>query len=91
MAFGQNLEDMPIRLSHDLGDLQDITVRNRFVEKVAHGIDEYLPGGLPAKGFRELFRDQTHVESLFKGMSWNSAKTLRESFGITVLAAGADL
>src|SRR5271157_4767409 len=91
MALGQNLEDMPIRLSHDLGDLQDVAVWNRFVEKITHRIDKDLLRGLPAKRIRELFRDQANVEALFKGMTWNSAKTLRKSFGIAVLTAGAYL
>src|ERR1035438_1240858 len=91
MSFGQNLKDMPISLAHDLCDLQNVTIRNGFVEKVAHGINKYFPWTLPAKWLLNLLRDQANIESLFKRMSWNTTKSLRKSFCITVLASGADL
>jgi hypothetical protein len=91
MSFGQNLKDMPIGLTHDLRDLQNVTIRNGFVEKIAHGINKYFPWALPAKWLRNLLWHQANVESLLEGMSWNTAKSFRKSFRITVLASGADL
>jgi hypothetical protein len=61
------------------------------MEEIAHGIDEDLPRGLPAERLPELFRDKADVEPLFKGVSWNATKALRESLGIAILAARADL
>jgi 2,4-dienoyl-CoA reductase-like NADH-dependent reductase (Old Yellow Enzyme family) len=91
MALCQYLEDMPICFSHDLGDLKDVTVRNRFVKKIAHRVDENLFGALPSQWVLELFRNKAHVEPLLKWMTRNSAKTLRESLSVAVLAAGTDL
>ena len=43
VALRQDLEDVPVGPAHDLEDLSDVGVGNRFVEQVAHRVDEDHP------------------------------------------------
>jgi hypothetical protein len=91
MALREDLEDMPVGRLHHLAHASNVVVRDVVVKKVAHGVDEDFPGTLPANWVRQLLGHEPNVEALLKWVAGNTAKALRKSFGIAVLAPRADL
>jgi hypothetical protein len=81
---------MPVGRFHHLADAGNVVVRDIIVKKVAHGVDEDFSWTLPTKWVRQLLRHKSNIEALFKWVAGNTAKTLRKSFGIAMLAPGAD-
>jgi hypothetical protein len=77
-------------LHHDVRHGSDIVVWYLFMEEVTHRIDKYSSGNTPSQRFREFFRDESEVKTLFVGMPFDSAKPFCERLRVTVLAAGAD-
>jgi hypothetical protein len=82
---------MPVGLDHNLDHVFDVFVRDFWLEKVAHAVDEHGAGARPVEGLGKFLWYEAEVESLLIWMSWDSAESLRKRLGIAMLAAGAYL
>ncbi len=82
---------MPIRRFHDFKAFFEKFFRHGLVEEVGHAIDEYLAGTLPLKWKFDCFRMEGELEAALVFWISHPPKPLRESFSVTVLAAGGDL
>ena len=91
IAFGEDLEDVPVGSSHDVADASDEIGRDVFVEQVAHRVDEDLPRPFPVQRLLQLLGHESEIEALFKRVSGHTAKALSEDLRIAELAAGAHL
>jgi len=89
--FGQDLELMPVGLHHGDSALDDVVVRNVFVEQIGHAVYEDPHGGFPGQWFIYFLGDQPEVKALFKRMPWDATEPFGESLGVAVLTAWADL
>jgi len=90
-ALGEHLKGVPLCRDHDLADGFDVGVGDAGLEKVAHRVNEYEFRRAPGERLSKLVGNQLQVEALLVGMALDSAEALGKSFGIAVLAAGADL
>src|SRR5712692_6181911 len=82
---------MPIRNHHDANDGDDVFVRNGFLEKITHRVDEDHLGLSPFEWLVQLLRNRSWVEPLLIRMIRNISKSFGEAFGVTVGASGTDL
>ena len=90
-TFCQYLVDMPIRRLHRVEDPVDKLAVYTFVEQVAHRVDEYHTRLLPLRRLRQTRRPQAQIETLFIGMSFNSAPPLGKPLCVAVVAAWSNL
>src|ERR1700684_1604514 len=91
VALGQDLERMPVGLSHDLEDPLDIGVRNALVEEVAHRVDEDHPRTRPLQWLLQPLRPELELKALLVGVSRDAPPALGECLGVAVRAPGRDL
>lgn len=61
------------------------------MEQIAHGVDEHKFRRAPVEWLHKLVHRQSQIEPLFIGVPLDAAETLRESFGVAMLTARADL
>ena len=90
-SLGQDLILVLVREIHDAENVVNVFRWNPVVKEIAHRVDEDPLRLLPAKRLLQFFGDEAEVEALLKWMSLYSAEAFRKSFGVAVLATGADL
>ena len=88
-TLGQNLKAMVRGAAHDVKDFQYELQRDIFVEKVAHGIDEYCSGLLPAQRYLEQMRMQGNAEAVGIVSAARSFEAKCEALGVAIAAAYA--
>ncbi len=89
-ALREDLIGVPIGGKHYMRNRGNKTIRDLFVEKVAHGIDKNHAGRSPTQRFAKFLRHQPKVETLFKGMAAHAPKTFGKRLGVAMLASRAD-
>jgi hypothetical protein len=82
---------MPVGFDHDPNYIFDIGIGNFGLKEIAHAIDKNCTRPGPLERLRQFRRHQAEIKSLFVGVALNSAKSLSESLGVAVFAAGANL
>ena len=90
-ALRQNLEEVPIGLLHDIEDTIHELQRDILMEEVTHGVNEYSTRTTPTEGLIKALTPQLQVEPHLEMMPRDTTKSLRESLGITVIAAPRNL
>lgn len=90
-ALGQHLEHVPIGPFHCVKHRLNMPPRYGLVEEIAHGIDEDHSRTLPSQRVTQTLGAQRQIETGFEWMTADASKSLREAFGVAVVAAGADL
>ena len=90
-ALRQDLEEVPIGLLHDIEDTIHELQRDILVEKITHGIHEYQARTLPPNRLIKALMPQHQVEPHLEMMPRDTTEALRESLGITVIAAPRNL
>jgi hypothetical protein len=65
-------------------------IRDAFVKKIAHRIDEDHSRRLPFQRLGKFLWDKAKVESLLEGMAGDATKPFGEGFGVAVRATWAD-
>src|SRR5579884_932525 len=90
-SFREYLIRVPFRGAHDPRYNNYVIIRDFFVEKVAHRIDENHLWRAPAEWFAELLRHKAQIETLLERMARNTAKPLSKCLGVAMQASGTDL
>ena len=90
-ALRQDLEEVPIGLLHDIEDTIHELQRDILMEEVTHGVNEYSTRTTPTEGLINPLGTQGQVEPHLEMMPRDTTESLRESLGITVIAAPRNL
>jgi len=90
-SLGEDLENVPVRLSHDLECLMNEVFRYSLVEEVAHAVDKNPPRLCPPKRKRELVRMEGYGKSISVARVAHRLKPSCQALGIAVFAPWADL
>ena len=90
-SLGQHLEDVPVGCLHGVEHSSDVFPWHALVEQIAHGVDEDEPRAPPGPGLIHPFGSKRQVESRLVGVSGDAPKPFGKSFGVAVVAAGAQL
>ena len=69
---------------HDLNDSLYKSVRNFFMKKVAHRVDEDHTGAFPFNGNVEVLRHKNNIEAMFERMSFDASPAFSKGVSITV-------
>src|SRR5262249_40888353 len=93
VALRENLENVPIRLRHEVEHAADERERDAFVEEVRHRVHEDQARSTPAKWLLEAFGMEYDVYRLELGEPRlaGCAEPERDPLGVAVGAAGAHL
>jgi len=89
-AFGQDLEAVLGGAGHDVENFLDEIEGDIFMKEVAHGVDEDGARLFPAEGDIESLGLEGQAEAVAVVGLAHGAEAAGESFGVAVLAAGAD-
>ena len=89
-AFGKDLVGVPVCTEHNVRDGFDIFVWNDLLKEIAHAIYENGFRSRPPDWIDKLFRNKARCKSKLVGVAFDATKPFSESFGVAVLATGAD-
>src|SRR5690606_39891241 len=90
-AFRQNLKHMPVGFLHHVKNAINERAIDILVEEIAHRIHEDHAWLLPDKRLLEPRRPEPQTETLLVWMAGNTAPSLGEALGITIVTPAADL